>query len=85
MSPWKTFLSQIMADKKLDVSTHLRKVQLLNPSKTSSNQAGFKCSECMAAFNNYDSYLDHRNSKIHLKNTGFDKTLVLKEPELDGV
>lgn len=62
-----------MDKKKIDVAAHLKKVQLLNPSKSLVNQGGFKCEACQANFKNYDIFLDHQNSKVHLTNIGYDK------------
>lgn len=63
-----------MDKKKINVAAHLKKVQLLNPSKSLANQGGFKCEACQATFKNYDIFLDHQNSKVHLTNIGYDKT-----------
>lgn len=64
--------------RKIDVSAHLKKVQLLNPSQSLSNQGGFSCSVCVAVFKDYNQYLDHLNSKVHLSNTGVKREEVLK-------
>lgn len=73
-----------MDKKKVDVSMHLKKVQLLNPSLPLSQQGGFKCGLCQASFKSHDSYLDHINSRVHLLNSGVDKR-VFKQANIDSV
>lgn len=63
-----------MDKKKINLAAHLKKVQLLNPLKSLANQGGFKCEACQATFKNYDIFLDHQNSKVHLTNIGYDKS-----------
>lgn len=74
-----------MDKKKINVTEHLKKVQLLNSSIPLSEQGGFHCTICNASFKNHSAYLDHQNSRVHLLNTGFNSKESLKSTSVDSV
>ena len=43
---------------------------LLDPTAPIDTQGGFCCDICKATFSSYDAYLDHCNSRLHLRNAG---------------
>jgi len=56
----------------------LNRVQIVNPSGPSDKGSAFKCEICDASFKSYDILLDHKNSKVHLKKAGIEKSALLK-------
>lgn len=80
-----SLLLEHMKKKSIDISAHLKKVQLLNPAKSLDSQGGFHCSVCSATFKSYEILLDHQNSKIHLQNIGYDKKAAMAGPELGSI
>jgi U4/U6.U5 tri-snRNP component SNU23 len=74
-----------MEKKKINVSEHLKKVQLLNSSVPLSDQGGFHCPICQASFKNHSAFLDHQNSRVHLLNTGYNSKESLKPARVDTV
>lgn len=69
----------------VNVAAHLKKVQLLNPTKSLAQQGAFHCEACSASFKSYDSLLDHQNSKVHLSNTGFKKDALTQASSISSV
>lgn len=74
-----------MEKKNIDVTAYLKKVQLLNPTKSLEAQGGFHCSICSATFKSYEILLDHQNSKVHLQNIGYDKKKALAKSDVSSV